>query len=83
MDWAGKLKREVMRPFARKGPVSLPLDFSPFQKSLLRKVRPYTMTSDERVVVLESAVRHVALNYPGDLVECAVAKGGSMRAIGL
>jgi O-methyltransferase len=81
MDWAGKLKREVMRPFARKGPVSLPLDFSPFQKSLLRKVRPYTMTSDERVAVLESAVRHVALNYPGDFVECGVAKGGSMMAI--
>lgn len=81
IDWAGKLKREIMRPFARKGPAGPPLDFSPFQKSLLKQVRPYTMTSDERVAVLESAVRHVARNYPGDFVECGVAKGGSMMAI--
>ena len=81
MDWTGKFKREIMRPFARRAPLSPPLDFSPFQKSLLRNVRPYTMTSDERVAVLESAVRHVAMNYPGDFVECGVAKGGSMMAI--
>jgi hypothetical protein len=39
------------------------------------------MTSDERVAVLESAVRHVAHTCPGDFVECGVAKGGSMMAI--
>jgi hypothetical protein len=39
------------------------------------------MTSDERVAVLESAVRHVGRNYPGVFVECGVAKGGSMMAI--
>jgi O-methyltransferase len=81
IDWAGKLKRELMRPFQRQRPSSPPLDFSPFQKFLLKKVRPFTMTSDERVAVLESAVRHVAQNYPGDFVECGVAKGGSMMAI--
>ncbi len=81
IDWGGKLKRELMRPFASKLGGTVPLDFSPFQKSLLKKVRPYTMTSDERVAVLESAVRHVARNCPGDFVECGVAKGGSMMAI--
>jgi O-methyltransferase len=81
IDWAGKLKREITRPFHRQRPSSPQLDFSPFQKSLLKKVRPFTMTSDERVVVLESAVRHVAQNYSGDFVECGVAKGGSMMAI--
>ena len=81
VDWAAKLKREFLRPFARKLPAQPPLDFSSFQKALLRKVRPYTMTSDERVAVLESAVRHVVKYYPGDFVECGVAKGGSMMAI--
>ncbi len=81
IDWAGKLKREIMRPFVSKTAGTTPLDFSPFQKSLLKKVRPYTMTSDERVAVLESAVRHAARNCPGDFVECGVAKGGSMMAI--
>ena len=81
IDWVGKLKREFRRPFARGTASGPPLDFSPFQKSLLKKVRPYTMTSDERVAVLESAVRHVVRNCPGDFVECGVAKGGSMMAI--
>lgn len=81
IDWAGKLKRELRRPFAGRTTSGPALDFSPFQKSLLKKVRPYTMTSDERVAVLESAIRHVARNCPGDFVECGVAKGGSMMAI--
>jgi hypothetical protein len=80
-DWSAKLKRELRRPFARKLPAQPPLDFSPFQKALLKRVRPYTMTSDERIAVLESAVRHVAKHCPGDFVECGVAKGGSMMAI--
>jgi O-methyltransferase len=81
IDWSGKLKREIMRPFTAKRATTLPLDFSPFQKSLLKRVRPYTMTSGERVAVLESAVRHVVRTCPGDFVECGVAKGGSMMAI--
>src|SRR5207237_9345566 len=31
VDWAAKLKREFMRPFARKLPAHPPLDFSSFQ----------------------------------------------------
>ncbi|HEX5279808.1 MAG TPA: TylF/MycF/NovP-related O-methyltransferase [Micropepsaceae bacterium] len=81
IDWVGKLKRELRRPFAGSTAAGPPLDFSPFQKFLLKKVRPYTMTSDERVAVLESAVRYVTRNCPGDFVECGVAKGGSMMAI--
>ena len=81
MDWRGKLKREFMRPFARRDPASLHLDFSPFQRDLIARVRPYTMTSDERIAVLESAVRHVVQHHPGDFVECGVAKGGSMMAV--
>jgi predicted O-methyltransferase YrrM len=82
VDWVAKLKRELARPFRGSAPPAIPLDFSPFQKTLLKKVRPYTMTSNERVAVLESAVRHVvAQNYPGAFVECGVAKGGSTMAM--
>jgi len=82
VNWVAKLKRELARPFRGNAPPAIPLDFSPFQKALLRKVRPYTMTSNERVAVLESAVRYVvAQNYPGAFVECGVAKGGSTMAM--
>jgi len=82
VDWVAKLKRELARPFRSNAAPAIPLDLSPFQRTLLRKVRPYTMTSNERVAVLESAVRHVAAqNYPGAFVECGVAKGGSTMAM--
>ena len=45
-------------------------------------VRPYTMTSDERVAALCDAVRYVVTNrVPGAIVECGVWKGGSMMAV--
>ncbi|MGQ0577424.1 MAG: TylF/MycF/NovP-related O-methyltransferase [Betaproteobacteria bacterium] len=45
-------------------------------------VRPYTMTSDQRVAALCDAVRYVVSNrVPGDIVECGVWKGGSMMAV--
>jgi len=82
VDWVAKLKRELSRPFRGSAPPSIPLDFSPGQKTLLKKVRPYTMNSNERVAVLEAAVRYVvAQNYPGAFVECGVAKGGSTMAM--
>ena len=83
VDWGAKLKRELTRPFrALGGAPALPLDLSPFQKDLVAKVRPYTMTSPERIAVLEAAVRHVVgQNYPGAFVECGVAKGGSTMAM--
>jgi O-methyltransferase len=82
VDWVAKLKRELLRPFRGTAAPSIPLDFSPFQKSLVKKVGPYTMTSPERIAVLEAAVRHViAQDYPGAFVECGVAKGGSTMAM--
>jgi O-methyltransferase len=44
-------------------------------------VRPYTMTSAERIAALCQAVVHVEhWQVPGDIVECGVWKGGSMMA---
>ena len=48
----------------------------------IEAVRPYTMTSDQRVAALCDAVRYVVTNrIPGDVVECGVWKGGSMMAV--
>ena len=82
VDWVAKLKRELARPFRGVARAPLPLDLSAFQKSLVKRAGPYTMTSPERIAVLEAAVRHVvAQGYPGAFVECGVAKGGSSMAM--
>jgi len=45
-------------------------------------VRPFTMTSRERVFALRSAVEYViGSEIPGAIVECGVWKGGSMMAV--
>lgn len=49
---------------------------------IYKKVRPYTMTSPERIFSLCEAVKYVQdKNIQGDIVECGVWKGGSMMAI--
>ena len=49
---------------------------------IIESVRPFTMTSPERIAALCSAVRHVCeLDIPGDIVEGGVWKGGSMMAV--
>lgn len=56
----------------------LPLDFNDSESELVNRVRPYTMTREERIVGLQRAVRYVCNNsIPGDFVECGVWKGGS------
>lgn len=48
------------------------------------KVKPYTMTSVERVVALCQAIAHVETeDIAGDIVECGVWKGGSVMAAAL
>ncbi len=59
-----------------------PLDFESFHQYIVAKVRPYTMTSNERLYGLIEAVKYIIHNnIPGDFVECGVWKGGSMMAI--
>mgnify|MGYP001300919464 CR=1 FL=1 len=59
----------------------LPHDFSDREVQIYVKVRPYTMTTPERVVSLVRAIVHVVCNdLPGAIVECGVYKGGSMMA---
>ena len=49
---------------------------------LIREVKPFTMTSPERIYGLLAAVRYLEMNgISGDIVECGVWKGGSMMAV--
>jgi O-methyltransferase len=53
-------------------------DSSAAFNELCGRVRPFTMTSPERLHALHEAVRYViAADIPGDIVECGVWRGGS------
>lgn len=55
---------------------------SPEDLQLIREVKPFTMTSPERIYGLLGAVRYLEANrIAGDIVECGVWKGGSMMAV--
>jgi O-methyltransferase len=64
--------------------LGLPADFDEAAASLIQRVRPYTMTSPERLYALVQAVRYISrAGVPGDVVECGVWRGGSMMAAAL
>jgi O-methyltransferase len=51
---------------------------------IIEQVRPFTLTSPERIFALKNAVEYVIKNdIPGDIVECGVWKGGSMMVAAL
>jgi hypothetical protein len=59
----------------------LTIDFDPVTIETIRKVKPFTMTSPERVFTLCRAVEYIVMNkIPGAVVECGVWKGGSIMA---
>jgi O-methyltransferase len=59
-------------------------DCEPWVAEIFRKVRPFTMTSIERISALCHAVRYASKSkIPGDIVECGVWRGGSMMAAAL
>jgi O-methyltransferase len=59
-----------------------PPDFRPDEVDIIKEVRPWTMTSPERIYALIQAVRYLSVNMiKGAIVECGVWKGGSMAAI--
>lgn len=59
----------------------IPGDIDSETAEIVRAVRPYTMTSNERIASLCEAVRYVSeAGIPGDFVECGVWRGGSMMA---
>jgi|SRR5690242_3242605 len=59
-------------------------DVEPWVEAIINRVRPYTMTSIERISILCHATRYVTeRRIPGDIVECGVWRGGSMMAAAL
>ena len=51
-------------------------------RAVMTAVKPWTMTSYDRLFALVVAVRYmVASDIPGDVVECGVWRGGSMQAV--
>jgi hypothetical protein len=59
-----------------------PLDFDVATQDVCRFVRPFTMTSPERLFALRQSVQYVVQHQiQGDIVECGVWKGGSMMAV--
>jgi O-methyltransferase len=61
---------------------SYPPDFCADEVDIIQKVRPWTMTSVERIYALIQAARYLNTNaIKGAIVECGVWKGGSTAAI--
>lgn len=85
VKWSNKLLRRFGIELVSAGlnPEKYP-DFTPAEIALIERVRPYTMTSMERIHALHKAVRYVIENnISGAFVECGVWRGGSMMAVAL
>ncbi|WP_411079390.1 TylF/MycF/NovP-related O-methyltransferase [Streptomyces sp. cmx-18-6] len=68
------------KPPAKKSP-AFPEDYDDEAKDIIRAVKPYSMTSPERLNAFILATRYIARHdIPGDIVECGVWRGGSMQA---
>ena len=72
----------IFSPAKKKVEESLPGDFEVLHTQIYNDVKPYTMTSPERVFGLIEAVKYISKNkIEGSIAECGVWKGGSMLAI--
>ena len=62
----------------------LPIEATTEDAALIGSLRPYTMTSAERLWSLINAVSYITSEQvPGDLAECGVWRGGSVMAMAL
>ncbi len=76
------ISKGMLRRFGLLPPKKLPPDFDERTVKILSTVKPYTMTSPERVFSLIQAVDYVVNNnIEGSIVECGVWKGGSAMTI--
>jgi O-methyltransferase len=70
------------QPNKKRKPPPFPSFYDDEARSIIRAVRPWTMTSREKLFALIVAVRYVVDHgIEGDVVECGVWRGGSMQAI--
>ncbi|MFD8617362.1 TylF/MycF/NovP-related O-methyltransferase [Streptomyces sp. NPDC059513] len=79
-------KPEAKGPEAEKSPAkkpspAFPEDYDDEARDIIRAVKPYSMTSPERLNAFILATRYIARHdIPGSIVECGVWRGGSMQA---
>jgi hypothetical protein len=78
-------KKAAPKPVAAKRKAAAPTyptDYDEPAKRIITDVKPWTMTSPEKLYALILATRHVVRHkIPGDVVECGVWRGGSMQAV--
>ncbi len=78
-----KFGYDIVRHHANRS-VVVPPDFENRHVEIIEKVRPYTITSNERIYALIESVRYIVHNdIKGDLLECGVYLGGSMMTVAL
>jgi O-methyltransferase len=76
-----KFGYDLVKPDERLIKNGLPADFDKETVDTFKKVRPFTMTTPERIASLCNAVNYlVKNNIEGDFVECGVWRGGSTMA---
>jgi len=76
-----KFGYDIVKPDDRLIVNGLPADFDKETVDTYLKVKPYTMTTPERIASLCNAVNYlVKNNIEGDFVECGVWRGGSTMA---
>jgi O-methyltransferase len=83
------MRQTLRRILGRDGaaPTEAPPDpdavtIDPADRAILDRARPYTMTSEQRLLALIDAVRYVAArDLPGAFAECGVWRGGSVLAM--
>jgi hypothetical protein len=82
-----RVKSEVQKVLSSRGyqllrDKDMPADYDQATIDLFWKVKPYTLTSHERVFALRQAVMYIiSADIPGAIVECGVWRGGSMQVI--
>jgi O-methyltransferase len=85
---ASKAPAAAVQPQSKKPAKSpkkkpeFPVDFDEDYCEIIRAVRPYTMTGNDKLHALISATKYIhKYNIPGAVVECGVWRGGSMHAV--
>src|SRR6267154_5897782 len=82
MNLANRIMQIALRRTSYDGMRGCPPDFDPATQDVWRLVRPFTMTSPERVFALRQSVQYLFQHgIQGAVVECGVWKGGSMMAV--
>jgi hypothetical protein len=83
-----RIIRKILRKFnpvdTKQSTYAFPDDFTNQEKEIIQIVKPYTMTSYERLIALSRAIDYIEQNnLMGDIVECGVWRGGSMMLAAL